>query len=249
VFELSEMIKRSDVSAQKMREVHENSENAFSGAKWISCDQFGKFLKQDSESRELDEWDIHPLMRNAPTKRKGMGRNVQTLVDLSECLIGSSMMISQSEPAKERAYLAWKIVDSDGDGVLNFFEFKDLLEKMMRTGHFLGKTLIRRTEYLPPHYEILSPLGLGQEIFKVLGMEFPNEDTPIQELQTKYKISWDQFSELMESNKMKKKGQIWYYDPEMFKLRKDKEPEESKKSQEKENEEEKETSKEEEEKQ
>jgi hypothetical protein len=219
IFELTEIIKRSDITATKMAEVHANAENAFSNANWISCDDFGVFLKKDSESVALDAWDIHPLMRNAPTKRKGMGRNIQTLVDLSECLVASSLVLSQSEAAKERAQLAWKVVDTDGDGVLNFLDFTQLLEKMIRTGHFLGKTLLRRTEYFPPNYEILSSLGLGQEIFKALGIEAPTEETPKGDW-LKYKITWDQFAELMESNKMKKKGQVWYYDPEMFKLRK-----------------------------
>lgn len=198
VLELVEILRRTDISAATMSKVHEEASKIF--AEGIQADSFGEFMVNVSESKTLYSTDIHALLRTATILNYG--------VALKDCLVASSMLIATTEPS-ERVQLAWNVIDSDSDQLLHFEEFVDLLDRMIRTGHFNGQTLLRLTSWTPPEYQILSPLGLAQVFYQ--NLKKSEEEV----------ISWQEFSELMSSAEWDKSKYLWYYDGTLLNIGKE----------------------------
>jgi hypothetical protein len=192
VQEIAEIAGRSDISKMKMQELIEGAANYFKNAKYVSPDAFGVYLIETTGSQAIEVWDMHPFLRNSPTDKRGN-------VDLLDCLVGAAMLIDTEEP-NDRAQLAWNIADTDSDGKLTLKQFETLLRRLIQTGHFDGSTILRRVEWIPPTYNVLSAEGVAEHLYEKLGLDKAHDS-----------ISWEQFAELMKSEKVKKTGQLWYY--------------------------------------
>lgn len=191
----------------------------FKGKKWAVPDDLGQFWAEEAAVRSrvvptaengVAPWDLLPLLRNAPTARS-MGKGY--LVEVKEALVAASLLVQAEEP-EDRVKVAWRICGSkemrrNADEELadmGFREFEEFIGRLVRTGHFQSSSLLRKTEYFPPRYEILSVQGVAEFFFEKLGLG-----------KEEGRMGFTAFVDLLKDKEVQKMANVWYFDQALFK--------------------------------
>eukprot|EP00474_Spongospora_subterranea_P010931 CRZ11389.1 hypothetical protein [Spongospora subterranea] len=169
--ELEDLASRSKLSIDSARAIQDRLQQFPNG---IRPDDLGDLFVASCPNTEAQSWDMLCMFRNSPTTAEKL--------EIAEAAVGVSMLINESEPI-QTVDLAWRAVQP-GMGSISFDQFVDLLDRMLRTGHFTPISLLRQTRLLPPEWSILSGQGIAELYYKKL--DKPQSSTiTIDEFRTK----------------------------------------------------------------
>jgi hypothetical protein len=130
----------------------------------ISPDTLGAMVVKNAPG--LAYWDTHCLFRNThfdgaflPSVEAAVGIASLAISDEAEASTDGDNNKNKGEDTASNDYhrrsaskidLAWRSVMMDES--MTFDQFSDLLDRMLRTGHFLPRSLVRLTRFFPPEW-------------------------------------------------------------------------------------------------
>ncbi|CEP03811.1 unnamed protein product (mitochondrion) [Plasmodiophora brassicae] len=152
--EAEDLARRSNLSSESVWRIQDR----LSGVGGVSPEDLGDMVASVSTGG-ANPWEVLCLFRNSHFERRRL--------ESAEAKVGVAMLGEEDTPL-QKLDLAWRAVQPDTSQPLRFERFSELLDRMLRTGHFTSGSIIRQTRWFPPEWSILSGQGVAEVYYDKL---------------------------------------------------------------------------------
>eukprot|EP00808_Paulinella_micropora_P027863 g78130.t1 len=169
------------------------------------------------DTRDVESWEFLCLVRQLPFDDARRRLALQDLEFALAVLVDDQLPVRQrlrnpkmtwrqlknrNRDPSAKLKVAWHVADTDRDGALSRAELEWFMERLMRTGHFKPRQLLRRASYFPPQHVARQSADLAELYTQQLEQSGASVD----------RIHWHQFKELTEFMHHTDALKFWYYD-------------------------------------